>query len=213
MLSKEVLAAESSKDEELIQRIKSGEKELFRFIMKKYNQKLYRIARSYGMDDDICDDMLQQTYINAYSKLNQFEGRAGFSTWLVRILINECVMYKRQNSKRIFISDVTSPIPMHQNPETITMEKEASNILEKALSSLPENYRAVYVIREIEGMNTVETAECLGISKVNVKIRLHRAKQFLLKYLSENLSKEDIYPFGNERCDSVVENVMASLNK
>ncbi|MDO8549396.1 MAG: sigma-70 family RNA polymerase sigma factor, partial [Ignavibacteria bacterium] len=172
---------------------------------------LYRIARSYGIEDDVCEDMLQQTYINVYSKLNQFEGRSLFSTWLIRILINECLMYKRQNHKFIIKEDVTSPSDLHQNPESIFMEKETSKYLESAISSLPENYSTVFVMRELEGMNTNEVAEILNISNVNVKIRLHRAKQFLLKYLTANLSKEDIYPFGNERCDRVTENVMTIL--
>lgn len=213
MFEEKVLSVESLKDEDLIERIKNGEPELFRFIIKRYNQKLYRIARSYGFVDDVCEDMLQQTYINAYSKLNQFEGRSLFSTWLIRILINECLMYKRQNHNNIFKEDVTSPSDIHQNPEAIFMEKETTKFLEAAISSLPENYRTVFIMRELEGMNTSEVAEILNISNVNVKIRLHRAKQFLLKYLTVNFSKEDIYPFGNERCDRVTENVMTVVIK
>jgi RNA polymerase sigma-70 factor (ECF subfamily) len=157
--------------------------------------------------------MLQQTYINAYSKLHQFEGKSLFSTWLIRILINECLMFKRQNHIKNFKEDVTSSLDNHQNPESIFMEKETSKFLETAISSLPENYSSVFVMREIEGMNTNEVAEILNISNVNVKIRLHRAKQFLQKYIFSNLSKEDIYPFGNERCDKITENVMAIVIK
>jgi RNA polymerase sigma-70 factor (ECF subfamily) len=123
-------------------------------------------------------------------------------------------MHKRKmNIKNFETDDVTSLIIMHQNPETNFMEKESANILESAIGKLPEIYRTVYIMREVEGLSVSETSECLRITNVNVKIRLHRAKLLLQKYLTEKLSKEDIYPFGNERCDRIVENVTAYILK
>jgi RNA polymerase sigma-70 factor (ECF subfamily) len=217
MLKENIVSAENIsllKEEDIIERIKNGESDLFRFIMRRYNQRLYRIARSYGIDDDTCEDMLQQSYINAFEKLYQFSGKSKFSTWLIRILINEYLMHKRKTGIRRFVTDdVTSLLIMHQNPETSFMEKESSNILQSAIEELPEKYRIVYMMREVEELSINETAESLGITKINVKVRLHRAKLLMQKYLTKNLSKEDIYPFGNERCDRVIEKVMAYLGK
>ncbi len=201
-------------DEELINRIKNGEYELFGTIMKNYNQRMYRTAVAFGISDDDAEDMIQQTYIAAFENLNKFQGKAKISTWLIRILINECLMYKRKlkssNSRNQIARDsflVTSFAGKHQTPETDYMEKETIDILNSTINQLPEKYRTVYVMREVEEMSIKETAECLGISEMNVKVRLFRSKS-LLKDSLKKYNLKEAFPFGNERCNRIVDNVM-----
>lgn len=210
---------ENFTDEELIQLIKTGETELYSIIMRRYNQRLYRTAISFGISDFDSDDVIQQAYINAFERIGQFRGDAKFSTWLTRILINECLMFKRkkkaENNK--FVDDekfVTNLSLQHQTPEREFMKDEMKDILESAIKKLPEKYRSVYILREIENVSIKECVGILKISEVNVKIRLHRAKNLLKDDLLKSFDKNEVLTFGNKRCDAVVENVMSRiLNK
>lgn len=199
-------------DETVINEIKNGNTDLFRIIIKRYNQRLYRIAISFNIDDDDCDDILQQTYICAYEKLHQFKGEAKFSTWLTKILINECLMLKRSNKsrkrKKASFENVTSSFAEHQTPEDDFMRNELKNILENAIKDLPEKYRQVFILREVEGLNVKETADILRITETNVKIRSHRGKTLLQKKLSQHFNYNEVFTFGNERCDNIADNVI-----
>lgn len=155
-------------DEEIINEIKAGNREYFSELIKRYNQRLYRIAISYGIGDDDCEEVLQITYISTYEKLHQFRGDAKFSTWLTRILINECLMLKRKNKKKIYLSEadaVTIPDSNHLNPEESYMVKERKEILENTIKQLPEKYKSVYMLKEVEGMSIVEASEVLEFLK------------------------------------------------
>ncbi len=205
-------------DDQLVKRIKQGEIQLFRTIIKKYNQRLYRIAVSYGINDMDCDDLIQKTYVGAFQKLDQFEGRAKFSTWLTKILINECLMFKRnQKTKRKIFANfaqenlVTISYGAHQNPERLVVNKEMNEILEIAIKKLPDKLRSVYIMKEIENMSVKEIAESLSISIVNVKVRLHRAKSMLKDRLTEIINPATLFSFGNERCDDLTDNVMKKI--
>lgn len=204
----------SLSEDEIISRVKNGNVEYFSMIIKKYNQRLYRIAVSYGIHDDDCEEVLQLTYITAYTKLHQFRGDAKFSTWLTRILINECLMLKRkkQRSFRIDENDfVTIPAGDHLNPEKIYMNRERKEILENAIKQLPEKYRTIFMLREVEGMSIDETSEALQISNVNVKVRLHRAKAMLIDILKNITDLSNLFLFGNDRCDRVSNSVMGYI--
>ena len=169
-------------DEELINEVKSGRIEAYSEIVRRYNQRLYRIAVSYGVMDDDAEEVIQLAYISAYEKLSQFRGDAKFSTWLIKILINECLMLKRQQRRVVKLDeskDVTFSTGSHQNPEEDYMDIERKEILQEAVKRLPEKYRTVFIFKEIEGMSVEEISDSLGISKVNVKVRLHRAKSML----------------------------------
>jgi RNA polymerase sigma factor (sigma-70 family) len=211
------IALKDKSDETVVNEIKSGNIDLFRIIIKRYNQRLYRIAISFNIDDDDCDDILQQTYIRAYEKLHQFKGGAKFSTWLTKILINECLMLKRtsknRNRKKEIFENVTSSFTEHQTPEGEFMRSELKDILENAIEDLPEKYRRVFVLREVEGLNVKETADILGITETNVKIRAHRGKALLQKKLSGNFNYNEVFTFGNERCDTISDNVMNIIKK
>ncbi len=209
---------EKLSDEELIQRIKAGEIELYRIIMKRYNQRLYRTAVSFGISDFDCDDLIQQTHIKAFEKIEQFKWQAKFSTWLTRILINECLMFRRKkkSENRRFIDveedkPVTNPALQHQTPEREFMKGEMKYIIEKGISELPEKYRTVFVLREVEGMSVKECSETLEISEVNVKVRLLRARNILKDKLLKKFNMNEVLTFGNPRCDAIVERVMKHI--
>ena len=202
-------------DEEIIAEVKAGKIEYFSQIVKRYNQRMYRIAVSYGVYDDDCEEVIQSAYISAYEKLNQFRGEAKFSTWLIRILINECLMMKRKKKKaqNLFDENVTFSAGDHLNPEREYMNKERKEILETAIKKLPEKYRTVYILKEVEGMSIEEASGALAISKVNVKVRLHRAKSMLKDILRNITDVSSLFMFGNERCDRVNNAVMSYIRK
>lgn len=196
-------------DEELITKVRDGSSEYYREIVKKYNQRMYRIALSYGVYDDDCEEVIQTAFITAYEKLAQFRGEAKFSTWLTRILINECLMLKRKKKRSISIDEiVTIPAGDHLNPEIEFMDKERKKILEDAILKLPEKYKSVYILKEIEGMSIEKIAETMSLSQVNVKVRIHRAKTMMREFIGQDIDVTELFTFGNERCDRVTDNVM-----
>jgi len=203
-------------DDEIITRILHGEKDLYSIIVRRYNQRLYRIGMSMINDDAEVEDAMQVAYINAYENLGKFAFRSSFPTWLTRILINECLLRLRKRKKSISMNDENMENVMRQNkelhtPVTATVNSELRSILNDAIRRLPEIYRSVFIMREIENMNIAETKECLNISEVNVKVRLNRAKAILRDMLSAQYSKEDILHFHLSRCDRMVEKVMTGI--
>jgi len=206
-------------DEEIISLVKEGKSQYYEVTMRRYNQRLYRVAKGMNIIDADCDDIIQQSFINAYQKLSQFKGESKFSTWLTRILINECLMHKRRKKLVINEDILENPEVMEKafnqtnnSPEKDMIQEEMKKILEEAIEYLPEDFRTVYMMREVEEMSVKETAECLNISESNVKIRLFRAKAVLKNYLERYLKPGEIFEFGNWRCDAVVEGVMKFIN-
>ena len=205
-------------DEEIIARILHGEKDLYSMIVRRYNQRLYRVGMSIINDDTEVEDAMQVAYINAYENLGKFAFRSSFPTWLTRILINECLLRLRKRKKSISMNDENMENVVRQDneprtPVTATINSELRSILNDAIRRLPEKYRSVFVMREIENMNIAETKECLDISEVNVKVRLNRAKVMLRDILSAQYSKDDILHFHLSRCDRMVEKVMTNIRE
>jgi RNA polymerase sigma-70 factor (ECF subfamily) len=203
-------------DEEIVSEVKKGNSNHFSEIVKRYNQRLYRIAISYGVYDDDSEEVIQRAYIAAFEKLNQFRGDAKFSTWLIRILINECQMLKRKKQRSRNLNEYDSVTILsgdHLNPERNYMEKERKEILEKVIKQLPEKYRSVFIFKEVDGMSIDETSAALGISKVNVKVRLHRAKSMLKNLIHDITDVSNLFTFGNERCERVNNAVMDYIRK
>ncbi|HLP39491.1 RNA polymerase sigma factor [Lacibacter sp.] len=205
-------------DVDLVKGILSGEKNLYTQIVRRYNQRLYRIGMSILNDDTEVEDAMQVAYINAYQSLGKFEFRASFSTWLTRILVNECFLRIKRRDKTIIMNDDNLEAAMqqqqsnhHHSPVTKVLNTELRNILDEAIRELPEIYRVVFVMREIENMNVAETQACLAINEVNVKVRLNRAKAMLRGLLSNYYNTEDILHFHLRRCDAIVEKVMANI--
>ncbi len=207
-------------DEQLVKEILSGSTSLFEVIMRRYNQRLFRIQRSYIKDDNSTRDALQTTYIQAYKNLNQFRGDSKFSTWLTRIAINEAL--KSVNKRKRYIQlhkpeavddtfiDYESDI---KNPEQNLIQSDLKNILEQSIDQLPAKYRTVYMMREIEEMSSKETAEALNISEANVKVRLFRAKNKLRKTLEGSAKITEAFEFMGERCDNLVLDVMQEISR
>ncbi|MET6999326.1 RNA polymerase sigma factor [Chitinophaga defluvii] len=214
---------ESSKmpDNTVVKRILSGEKELFEILLRRYNQTLYRAIRSYLKEEEDINDVMQDTYLKAYEKLQQYQGAAAFSTWLIRIGINEALLRIRNSRKhQMLYTEPTSHTSekifqlsdYHQmNPEKQAIQQEIRRLIERSIDQLSDKYRVIYVLKEVEGMENSDIAACLGISDSNVKVRLHRAKNLLKDALYKQAASKDIFEFGNQRCDLLVDNVMKRI--
>ena len=200
--------AEQIPEEQLIRRILSGEKRLFEYIMRCYNQRLYRIGMSILNDDQEAEDAMQTAYINAYEHLESFEERSSFGTWLTRIMLNECLARKKKKLK-IIMDQKEHPATQINivTPAFVLANKELSGVLESAVNQLPEKYRLVFVLREIEELSVRQTSEALSIEESNVKARLSRAKAMLRGSL-QGFMKENVYNFHLTRCDRVVHGVL-----
>lgn len=207
----------TAEDNLIIDRILSGEKNLYEVLMRKYNQRLYRISRTYMTDEEDINDIMQEAYIKAYEQLVHFEKRSQFSTWLIRILINEALARIKRKNRFIYpMNDNDNYFdnnPGYSNnatpdPERQSVNEELNRILEKAVDALPIKYRTVFIMREIEGMNVAETGKCLNLSESNVKVRLNRAKEFLRKELSKSYKNEEVFSFHLNKCDRIVSYVL-----
>lgn len=208
-------------DNEIVERILNGEKTLFEILLRRYNQILYRVIRSFLKHDDDVEDAMQDTYLKAYEKLPQFRGTAAFSTWLIRIGINEALLRIRSLTKeqKLYAHEETAatdkiiqlPDTKRMNPEKQVIQYETRQFIEQAIDQLPEKYRVIYVLREIEGIENQEIANCLGITNNNVKVRLHRAKTMMKEALYKLSLSADIFEFGNSKCDRLVDHVMQRI--
>lgn len=207
-------------DELVVQRVLKGEKELFEILLRRYNQTLYRVIRGYLQEEQDVEDAMQDTYLKAYEKLYQFQGKSGFSTWLIRIGINEALLRIRTLKKQSLSAYKTDDYPeniiqlpdsKHINPESQIIHQETRQLLEHAIDQLPEKYKVVYILKEVEGMENDAIASCLELSDSNVKVRLHRAKTILKETLYKISSTADIFEFGNSRCDRIVNYVMNAI--
>lgn len=187
--------------------------------MRRYNQRLYRVARAIVKNDTEAEDVAQQAYVNAYVNLHQFEGRARFSTWLTRIAVHEALSRARKQSRIAWQNDDEEEDPMERitspdaDPERQAFAGELSRMLEAAIDGLPAAYRAVFVMRDVEGLSTAETAECLELSDEAVKTRLHRAKAMLREALYDRagIVAPVAFSFHLSRCDRIVAAVFARI--
>lgn len=212
----------SISDDEVVERVLHGEKDAYEHIMRKYNQRLFRIVRSYIVNEDEIEDVIQEAYIKAYEQMPRFEKRSRFSTWLIRIVINEAlarlkagkrfpsVAYDRADEG--VVADLQAQLRNHETPIGKLMNTELKEILEKAVDRLPEKYRTVFVMREVEGMSVAETSESLEISQTNVKVRLNRAKGMLRETISGFYHDMEVFQFDLVRCNRIVQNVLGRLD-
>lgn len=214
-------AGQSASDDELIERVRAGDSGSFELLMRRYNQRLYRIIRSVVRDDSEAEDILQDAWVRAYGHLEQFEGRASFPTWVSRIAFNEALARARKSRRWAPLEDSGGSIMPEvnrsrssvENPEAQVIRKQLGEILQSAVESLPETYRVVFVLREIEQLNTNETAQSLGISEEAVKTRLHRSRALLRREVADRVGPAvaETYTFLGARCDRVVARVMTRI--
>lgn len=201
-------------DEEVISKVLSGEKGLYEILLRRNNQKLYRIIRGYLHDHEEIEDVMQETYLTAYEKLYQFKHSSQFSTWLIRIGINKALQRIKKNRPTISLSDEDTirDFDITQlSPENKMIRKESKEILEAAIEKLEEKYRSVYIMKEIEQMSIAEISDCLAISESNVKVRIHRAKSMIKENLYDLSLNSDLFEFGNKKCDLLVNRVMERI--
>lgn len=214
--------AEGWTDEDIIERVLDGDVVLYEILMRRHNQRVYRAIRSILRDDAETEDVMQEAYVRAYEHLAQFERRARFSTWLTRIAVNEAIKRSMMRGRldplenegadgedgamRAFQQELSTP-------EANASRNEMGSILEKAVLALPDAYRSVVVLRDIEEMSTAETAEALSLSESNVKVRLHRAHELLRDELMAlaGAASSEAFRFYASRCDRIVEAVLARV--
>ncbi|MBO9729592.1 MAG: sigma-70 family RNA polymerase sigma factor [Chitinophaga sp.] len=197
-------------DTAIIERILAGEKQLFEVLIRRYTQRLYRIGMSVLANEAETANAIQTTYINAYQHLSDFNYRSMFSTWLIHIMLNQSVEQKRKAPYRLSAKNEPYNFIDMKTPANELANKELSNMLERAIGELPEKYRLVFMLREIEEMSVRDTAAALSIEEVNVKARLNRAKTMLRENL-QSYMKDHLYSFHYSRCDRVVKHVMTYL--
>lgn len=212
----------SPSDEELARRVGAGETALFEVLMRRCNARVYRAVRALVRDEDEAEDVMQQAYVLAFTHLDQFQGSARFSTWLIRIAVNEALQHLRKRSRLVAIdggtdAELEAGMKLLErdtpDPERQTSERELSRLLEATIDALPVPYRMVFMLREVDGLSTAETAEVLSVTQDVVKTRLHRARALLRDALETRLGGQlqEVFAFQAPRCDRVVAAVMARL--
>jgi RNA polymerase sigma-70 factor, ECF subfamily len=210
-------------DEDVVSRVLGGETGMFEIVMRRHNQRLYRTARAILRNDTEAEDVMQDTYVRAYEHLDQFAGRAKFSTWLTRIAVHEALARQRHGNR--YRTSESSPEregdPMDRfaslapNPEQHASNSEMRRRLEEAVETLPDIYRTIFMLRDVEEMSTAEAAEVLDIGEENVKVRLHRARALLRKnlYARAGMENNEAFTFHAVRCDRVVANVFETIKE
>ncbi len=215
--TQEINAGQMISDEEAIRRVLAGEGRLYEVIMRRYNARLYRIGMSIVNNETEVEDIMQVAYIKAYEHLHTFNHKSAFGTWLTRILINESLLHLKKSKRYTAMesdnrtNQVVTAVSSESTPAKALLNKELGRILEDALIQIPEKYRMVFVMREIENMSVAETVDSLNISEANVKVRLNRAKTMLRDTLSDYYKSDGIYEFHLTRCDRIVNKVFARL--
>jgi RNA polymerase sigma-70 factor (ECF subfamily) len=206
-------------DEALVAQARGGDLVAFELLMRRHNQRVYRVVRSVLRNPAEIEDAIQQAYLSAFAHLDQFKGTAGWSTWLCRIAFNEALGRLRSRGRFVSIDEVSEGVMSEtwmtsaSDPERAAANHELAQVVEQAIDGLPDIYRAVLIMREIEGMTTAEVADVLDVADEVVKTRLHRARTALRSVVEQRIGQQlkDAYAFGNERCDRVVAGVLARL--
>jgi RNA polymerase sigma-70 factor (ECF subfamily) len=214
------MAESAMTDEEIVERVRGGETALFEVLMRRYNQRIYRAARSILSDNGEAEDVTQDAYVRSYMHLGQFDGRAKFSTWLTKIAVHEALARLRKRQRLVEIDAAPGSTEEGMNlqskapsPEQEVLTQTWKVVLEAAIDRLPQAYRSVFMLREVEQMGTAETAMCLGISEGSVKVRLHRARVLLRKeiYAQTGAATSAAFHFDGARCDRIVSAVLERI--
>jgi len=205
-------------DEEIVARVIEGQTALYEVLMRRYNERVYRAARAIIKDEDEAEDVMQQAYVNAYFHLRQCDRRAKFSTWLIRIAIHEALARARKRGRYTavdFTEEENQAVERQpsRNPEHQAFAGELRSLLESSIDELPDGLREVFMLREVDGLNTAETAEVLGVSDDVVKTRLSRSRAALRHDLAERagIVAPEAFPFPQTRCDRIVAAVFARI--
>jgi len=211
----------------LVERAKSGDQSAFRAIMEQNNRRLYRVARAVMKDDTEAEDVVQETYLRAFFNLSKFRGESSLSTWLTRIVLNEALGRKRKQRAMMTLETVETAqetsaqiikfpaMTTETDPERSAAQHEIRKLLERAMDALPEPFRVVFVMRDVEEISIEEAAIHLGIRPETVKTRLYRARRLLRQSLGGQLAStlKDTFPFAGVRCARITEAVLSRLKE
>jgi RNA polymerase sigma factor (sigma-70 family) len=210
-------------DAALVERIRAGDSSAFEVLMRRHNRRLYRLARAVLKDDNEAEDALQEAYLYAWRAMAQFRGEAALSTWLSRLVLNECFGRVRRTARRHNIIPMVSSntdVDMSNmaadeavRPDKILARTQIRAVLERTLDELPESFRLVFILRSVEELSVEETAQTLGIPEATVRSRHFRAKSLLRESLAQevDLAERDLFEFGGQQCDRVVARVLARV--
>ena len=193
----------------------------FEALMRRHNRRLFRVTRSVLRDGDSAQDAVQETYLRAFTRLESYTPTGKFGAWITRVALNEALMIRRKlrgdtvsldevGDAALAAEETASEAP---TAEQFVEAEHARALLEHAIDTLPDNFRTVFMLRAVEGLDVRETAECLDVNAATVRTRLFRAQRLLRVALSRRLQGEStqIFDFGAERCDRVVNYVLAHL--
>ena len=212
-------------DVTLVNRVQAGDHRAFEMLMRRYNQRLYRVARSMLRNAADAEDAVQDAYLSAYQSMDAFRGEASLATWLSRVVVNQCLARMRKQARRDNILPMVSmggpgeqegpvmPADDKDTPDRALLRAELRAVLERKLDELPETFRTVFVLRSVEELSVEETAECLGIPAATVRTRHFRARSLLRESIAQDLdhAERDVFEFGGLHCDRVVARVLARL--
>jgi RNA polymerase sigma-70 factor (ECF subfamily) len=211
-------------DADLVRLALQRDGEAFREIMQRHNRRLYRVARSVVHDDSEAEDVVQEAYVLAFGNLAKFRAESSLATWLTRITLNEALGRLRRRRPTLDLSILDAPqggaqvIPFptmtgNEDPERMAAQHEIRRLIEQAIDELPEIFRVVFVMRDVEDMTIEETSDFLGLRPETVKTRLHRARKLLRQALDEKLAPvlTDVFPFAGARCLRITDEVLNRL--
>lgn len=211
-------------DVALAGRVAAGDVGAFEVLMRRYNRRLFRLARAMLRDDAEAEDVLQEAYLLAFRRIGQFRGEAALGTWLSRLVLNECLGRRRRSARRDNVvpiiaapadMDLESMATSHaETPDQAAVRTELRGLIERKLDELPEAFRTVFVLRCVEELTVEETAATLGVPEATVRSRHFRARSLLRESLAREIdvAERDVYEFGGWRCDRIVATVLAKLN-
>ena len=212
-------------DADVVKRVLAGDRGMFEILMRRHNQRAYRVARAVLKHEDEVEDVMQQAYINAFAHLSQFQERSQFSTWLTRIVLNEAFGRRRKmrtaesilersagnDDRGVSMDTIQSPQP---DPERQAYAQELHRVLERAVDTLPDAYRTVFMLRDVEGLSTSETGDGLGLGDEAVKTRLHRARVMIRRAVTAQIgdAAATAFQFHAPRCDRIVAAVLSRIS-
>ncbi|WP_133491797.1 RNA polymerase sigma factor [Alcanivorax sp. 24] len=232
MLNPAEIVNDRSSDAELAQRMVAGDTNALECLMRRYNQSLYRAARSILKDEQDAEESVQDAYLKAYRNIGQFDGSAKLSTWLTRIAINEALARRRKHQRRttimridsdasaesltaedVYVPHIRPCLASSDGPEQDALRAEIRHLIECSIDKLPEPFRCVFVLRALGEMTVEETADCLGLPEATVRSRHFRARGLMREAIARevDLSYEDVFGFDGARCDRIVADVLAQL--
>lgn len=209
-------------DEVAIERIRGGDTGSYEIIMRRYNQRLFRVARSILQDDDSAQDAVQEAYVSAFYKLDRFASTGSFGAWLTRIAVNEALMIKRKDRKHEMHRDAGNledlapgdqAVALRMDPADAVASGEVAQLIEEAVDQLPDDFRSVFVLRAIQQLSVKETAKSLDIKEATVKTRFHRARNLMQETLNRHMDTAGLraFEFAGKRCDGMVVTVLKRL--